>query len=154
MDKQRAIEALNRNLALEYGSAIQYLQHSYLVQGVERETFAPFFAQQADGSLGHAKKLGEKIVALGGVPTVEPAPVQQAGTLEEMLQQDLARERESVRAYTEAYAVVEDDVALRVLLEGLIYADQSDVEELEKLLGQRTAAAARPSNRRQRAVGS
>ncbi|HWP29265.1 MAG TPA: ferritin-like domain-containing protein [Chloroflexota bacterium] len=154
MDRERVIAALNRNLALEYGAVIQYLQHSYLVRGTEREVFAPFFAKQADSSLGHAKKLGEKIVALGGVPTVEPAPVQQATTLQEMLEQDLARERESVRAYTETYELVQDDVALRFLIEELIYDEQSDVEELEKLLAQREAAAARPVSRRQRAAGA
>jgi bacterioferritin len=154
MDRERVIAALNRNLALEYGAVIQYLQHSYLVRGTEREVFAPYFAKQAEDSLSHAKRLGEKIVALGGVPTVEPAPVQQATTLQEMLEQDLARERESVRAYTETYELVQDDVALRFLIEELIYDEQSDVEELEKLLAQREAAAARPVGRRQRAAGA
>jgi len=154
VNKQQVVSALNRSLALEYSIAIQYLQHSFLVRGTERETFAPFFAKQADGSLGHVKKLGDKIVALGGVPTVEPARVQQATTLQEMLEQDLAKERESVRAYLDTYKLAEDDVAVRVLLEELIYADQSDVEELEKLLSQAGAAAARPVTRRQRATGS
>lgn len=154
MDKQQVIAALNRNLALEYGAGIQYLQHSYLVQGPEREVFASYFSGQADDSFGHAKKLGDKIVALGGIPTVEPAPVQQATTLREMLEQDLAREREAVLAYTEAYALGEDDIALRVLLEELIYADQSDVEQLEKLLSQHNLAAAQPQPRRERATGS
>jgi bacterioferritin len=154
VDKQQVVSALNRSLALEYSIAIQYLQHSFLVRGAERETFAPFFAEQADGSLGHVKKLGDKIVALGGVPTVEPARVQQATSLQEMLEQDLAKERDSVRAYLDAYKLGEDDVAVRVLLEELIYADQADVEELEKLLGQTGAAAVRPAPRRQRAAGS
>ena len=58
-----------------------------------RKTFAPFFAKQADGSLGHVKKIGDKIVALGGVPTVEPSRVQQATTLQEMLKKSVSKRK-------------------------------------------------------------
>ena len=69
------VEALNRALACEYAATVQYLQQSFLVTGKERQTFTPFFAAASNEAHVHASNLGNKIVSLGGVPTVEPAPI-------------------------------------------------------------------------------
>ncbi len=88
MPNTELIEHLNHALALEIAGAIQYMQHSFLVTGPEREVFRAFFRAQSDEAHGHTIMLGDKIVALGGVPTVEPAMIRQATDLSEMLQQD------------------------------------------------------------------
>src|SRR5215813_15509998 len=67
------INRLNRALSLEYAATIQYLQQQCLVTGQERQQFAPFFAASSSESHLHAQNLGNKIVALGGSPTIEPA---------------------------------------------------------------------------------
>src|SRR3989304_4584269 len=73
MNVQKVIDELNKGLSLEYASVIQGLQHSFLVQGLFRESIAPMLRDHAEESFKHAKILGDKIVALGGLPTVEPA---------------------------------------------------------------------------------
>ncbi len=106
MDNKKVIDALNRLLSLEWAGSIQYLQHSFLVHGLWREAYKSFFTSRAQECRDHAAMLGEKIVALGGLPTVEPAPIKQARELEEMLQQDLELERAALNAYDETLKLV------------------------------------------------
>ena len=98
MAREELIENLNQALSLELAGVIQYSQHSYLVTGTEREVYKGFFRDQAEEAQDHAEFLGDKIVALGGVPTVEPAMIRQSTELKEMLKQDLELEREAMTA--------------------------------------------------------
>jgi bacterioferritin len=129
-----AIETLNRALALEWAGNIQYLQHSFLVHGLWRELYKPFFRSRASECQDHARLLGEKIAALGGLPTVEPAPIKQSRDVEEMLRQDIELERASVDAYHDVLKAAKDDVALRHMVESLIETETRSVEEIEKML--------------------
>ena len=133
-NSKNVIEALNRALSLEWAGTIQYHQHSFVVHGLWREAYKPFFTSKASECRGHAVLLGEKIAALGGLPTVEPAPMKQSRELEEMLQQDLGLEKAAIDAYQEALKVAKDDVALRHMLESLIDTETRHLEEIEKLL--------------------
>jgi bacterioferritin len=129
------IDALNKAVALDHTASLQYKQHALLVHGVWRKLFTDFFAAESRHALEHAHTFGQKIVALGGVPTVEVgAMVRQSLDLEEMLQQDLELEREAMQAYLEAWALAADDVALRTMLEDHIATEQRDIEELEMYL--------------------
>lgn len=140
MANANLIETLNRALSLEIGAVIQYTQHSFLVTGIEREVYRKYFRKQGEESQEHAITLGDKIVALGGVPTVEPAMIRQSTELAEMLRQDLEMEREALKAYMAAWeACGEEDRPTRFQLEERIYNEQLHVEELEKLTSERKA---------------
>ena len=134
------IENLNNALSLELAGVIQYSQHSYLVTGIEREVYKEFFRDQAEEAQDHAESLGDKIVALGGVPTVEPAIIRQSIELKEMLKQDLELEREAMAVYMAAWASCNDaDLPQKFWLEERIANEQLHIEELEKLTSERTA---------------
>lgn len=135
METKKVIAALNKAIALEHTASLQYKQHALLVSGLWRKVFADFFASQSKSSLEHAEKFGRKVVALGGVPTVEVGTVHQATDLEDMLRQDLTLEKDTMQAYLEAHALTEGDVALRTMLESHIESEQRDIEELEMNLG-------------------
>ncbi len=135
MDTAKVIDALNKALTLEHAATVQYKQHALLVSGLWRKVFADFFASHSRGSQDHALKFGQKIVALGGLPTIEVATVHQSTDLEEMLRQDLELEREAMKVYLGAHALVEGDVALRTMVETHIESEQRDIEELEMHLG-------------------
>jgi bacterioferritin len=140
MARAELLDNLNLALSLELAGVIQYSQHSYLVTGTEREVFKEFFRDQAGEAQDHAETLGDKIVALGGVPTVEPAMIRQSTDLKEMLKQDLELEREAIAAYMAAWASCDDqDLPQKFWLEGQISDEQMHVEELEKLTSERTA---------------
>lgn len=136
------VERLNRALSLELTAVIQYMQHSFLVTGTEREVFRSYFRKQSEESQEHATTLGDKIVALGGVPTVEPSMIRQSIDLTEMLRQDLELEREAMDAYMAAWEACQDDQRpVRFQLEERIYQEQLHIDELEKLTSERKASA-------------
>src|SRR5688572_28953902 len=86
---QDIIDGLNDLLSIEYTSMIQLLQHTYVLQGIERQSFGEMLRDHAKDTLKHGPELGDKIVALGGVPTVAVGTVRQSTDWREMLTQDL-----------------------------------------------------------------
>lgn len=141
MANTELIENLNRALGCELAGVIQYMQHSFLVTGQEREVYRSFFRDQSEEAHDHAETLGDKIVALGGVPTVEPAMIRQSIALAEMLQQDLELEREAMQAYLDAWKSCADkEIATRFMLEERIAEEQKHIEELEKLTSERKSS--------------
>jgi len=144
MNNGSIINKLNEILAHEWTGVAQYAQQAFMVRGLWREPYAGFFMHGAEESFGHAKKIGDKIVALGGVPTIERNKVKQADDLREMLERALEFEQTAVQHYREALELT-DDRPLIVLLEDIILEEQEGVDELEKLLrDERTAVAAAP----------
>jgi bacterioferritin len=139
MQTAEVCEALNTAVAFEHAASLQYKQHALLVRGLWRRVLTEFFAAESRKALAHAQQFGQKIVALGGVPTVEVgATVRQSLEVAEMLQQDLALERLALQAYLDAWHLTEGEdaptVALRTMLEDHIAAEQQDIEELELYL--------------------
>lgn len=140
MGRAELVGNLNKALSLELAAVIQYSQHSYLVTGTDREVFKDWFRDQAEEAQDHADTLGDKIVALGGVPAVEPGMIRQSVELEEMLKQDLELEREAIATYMAAWAACDDnDLPQKFWLEGQISDEQMHIEELEKLTSERKA---------------
>lgn len=141
MARTDLVENLNRALSLELSASIQYTQHSFLITGTEREVYCDFFRDQAKEAQSHVRMLGDKIVALGGVPTVEPTVIRQSTELLEMLKQDLELEREAMDVYMQAWkSCDEDDLPTKFMLEGHIADEQKHIEELEKLTSERKAS--------------
>lgn len=140
MARQDLIDNLNKALSLELAAVIQYSQHSFLVSGKDRQIFKEYFREQAKESQEHSYVVGDKIIALGGVPTVEPGMIRQSVSTEEMLKQDLELEREAVAGYMAAWkSCDEGDLPTQFWLEEQIAEEQFHIEELEKLTSERTA---------------
>lgn len=145
MDATKAIEKLNECLRHEWTGVAQYAQAGFVVSGLWREVYSEMFYESADESFGHAKLVGEKIVAMGGVPTVERNPIKQSNDLNELLQHALEFEQAAVRLYTEAIGLAEgdeEDRALVVFLEDILKEEQDGVDSLTRILRQHSAAAA------------
>lgn len=129
------IAKLNEAIALELGTMLQYNHYSQVILGLERRVWREFFLERSDAALVHARRFAEKVVALGGTPTLDTGTVVEAGDLTEMLQHSLEVERQAVTLYTEALAIAEDDAGYRSLLEEQVQEEMAGVEELEKYLG-------------------
>jgi bacterioferritin len=141
MDKARMIEKLNEILKWEYAGLVQYTQFSFVVQDTWREVFSKYFRDNGEEALDHAHLVGDKIVALGGIPTVERGEVKQSTDLHEMLEYSLEVENKQVQLYTEALDLCDSrDVGLRILLEDLCRQEQEGVDHIEKLLKKRELA--------------
>jgi bacterioferritin len=134
MDKAKLIDKLNEAIALELGALLQYNQYSHVLIGMERRVWHEFFEDSAKESFEHARKFAQRVVSLGGTPSVEPDAVKQTTDLNEMLRNSLEVERRAVKVYTEALAFCEDHAGYRNLIEDQIQDETDDVEEIEKYL--------------------
>lgn len=142
MSTVKVIDKLNEILRHEWTGVAQYAQAGFLVSGLWREVYSKMFFDSAEESFGHARTIGDKITALGGVPTVERNPIKQSHDVEEMLRYGLEFESKAVQLYNEALALAEGDRALVVLLENILEEEQDGVDHISKLLGEHAAAAA------------
>jgi len=151
MDRASMIQKLNEILKWEYAGLVQYTQFSFVVQDTWREVFSKFFRENGEEALEHAHVVGDKIVALGGVPTVERGEVKQSTDLADMLEFSLEVETKQVQLYTEALELCgERDVALRVMLEDICRQEQEGVDHLEKVLKKRELAISSRAKPRQK----
>ena len=135
-EKQEIVEALNEALSREYQAVITYIQYSASVTGPFRQQLSQFFRNEITDELGHAQYLADKVAALGGVPTVTPAPVPQTTDAKEMLQNVVAAEDEARRKYAQ-YSELADkhgDVGPRNHLEDFADDETHHMEETEKHL--------------------
>lgn len=143
MNTSNAINKLNDCLRHEWTGVAQYAQAGFVVSGLWREVYSTVFYESAEESFGHAKQVGEKIVAMGGIPTVERNPIKQSNDLNEMLQHAIEFEKAAVRLYTEAIAVAEEgaeDRALVVFLEDILKQEQEGVDELTRIIRQHASS--------------
>lgn len=151
MDYAPVIDKLNECLRHEWTGVAQYAQAGFVISGLWREVYSKMFFDSAEESFGHAKLVGEKIAALGGVPTVERNRIQQSNDLVEMLKFGLEFEAAAVRHYNEALKLAEGDRALEVFLEDILKEEQEGVDELTRLLESHPAAVKSSGSKASRA---
>jgi bacterioferritin len=139
---QPLIDILNDAQALELAGIIQYLQHSLLVTGPLRVVYQKLFHDLSKEAHEHAVLVGDKIVSLGGLPTVEPRLVRHANTLQGMLSFDIDLEVDALAVYLKARAVAESLGLLpyALWLEEHITEEQGHIEELNKLILEQDSA--------------
>lgn len=136
MSKKKMIKALNEDLAGEFGAIIQYVTYAARATGPYRPQLAQFFLAEVADEQGHAQFLANKIVALGGEPTVEARPVPTPSGNREMLQAILEAERRAIADYTQRAKDAEafGDKGLVVQLEDMVRDESSHAEETERML--------------------
>lgn len=144
MDKNKLIDALNRDLADELGAITQYLTYSAKITGPSRPQLADFFRNEIPDEQKHAEFLANKVVALGGEPTTVASDVEKAASNQDMLTAVLEAERRAIKGYTERAKQAEEfgDKALAVQLEDMIRDETQHAEEAERMLRDWSRAAA------------
>ncbi len=136
MDKAKVLKALNLDLEHEMSAMVRYLHHSFIVSGPIRGPLVSMFRARATDCMEHAIKLGEKITALGGHPSVKIQEVYEPGdqTIEDMLKENLEVEVSHLKMYEDQLNLVQDNTPLRLLLEQILVEETAHVEELEMYL--------------------
>ena len=136
MEKKTLIQGLNQDLAHEYQAIIQYVTYAATVSGIHRGELKEFFLAEIQDELRHAQFLADKIAALGGKPTTQPAPVPEAATPRAMLEAVLQAEKETIARYVERMKQAEayGDYGLANDLQEIISEETRHKEETEKLL--------------------
>ena len=146
MSNQAIIDQLNEILKHEWTGVAQYSQAGFIVEGVWREVYAEKFLDDAKESFGHAQLVGDKIVALGGVPVATRNEIKQSRDLNEVLQFSLAFESKAVEMYGKAIDMAEGNKALVIFLEDILKEEQEGVDEYTKLLRDSVGVAAGKSS--------
>jgi bacterioferritin len=136
MDKNTLIAKLNEDLASEFSAIIQYITYAAKATGPYRPQLVQFYLSEVPDEQAHAQFLANKIVALGGEPTTEAAPVKPAETNREMLQAVLEAEKRAKAGYTQRAQEAEafGDLGLRVQLENMVLDETGHAEETERML--------------------
>ncbi len=136
MDKEKVLAALNLDLEHEMTSIVRYLHHSFIVSGPIRAPLVSMFRQMATDSMQHAIKLGEKITALGGHPSVKIQEIYEPGdqSIIDMLKENLEAEKHHLTLYEKQLDLVKDNTPLRLMLEQVVVEESAHIEELEMYL--------------------
>ncbi|EMI43210.1 MULTISPECIES: bacterioferritin [Pirellulaceae] len=142
MANEALIDCLNEILKHEWTGVAQYSQASFIIEGLWREVYASKFEGDAKESFRHAKLIGDKIAALGGVPVATRNEIKQSKDLREVLEFSLAFEAKAVEMYTKALELAEPHRSLVVFLEDILLEEQEGVDEYTKLLRDTPAAHA------------
>ena len=135
-NRKELIAGLNLDLSWEFNAIISYRLFASMCSGPYRQELRQFFEGEIPDELGHAMFLADKIVALGGTPVTEPAPVKIATDNRKMLEIALRAERDTVRRYKERAEQAESlgEIALKVRLEDLIVDETHHAEEIDRIL--------------------
>lgn len=147
MDKQKVINKLNQALERELAEVVKYMHQSFWVQGKNRKKMVAFFREQSQESMGHAIRLGEKIVDMGGTPVVKILEIYEpkAHGMRQMLLECVEDERKAKEGYEKMIPLVEGDKDLSKMIRGLAREEAEHLKEI--------AAMARKAGHPPRASG-
>lgn len=134
--KELLIDGLNTDLAHEYQAVLMYNSFAAMATGIHRPILKSFFEAEIPDELRHAQFLANKITALGGKPTTEPAELTLAESPRAMLQQVFEAEAETIERYGKRMKQAEEfgDLGLANDLHEIISDETEHKEETEKLL--------------------
>jgi bacterioferritin len=137
MTKEQLIEVLNGDLAGEFASAIQYVNHAALITGARFMAVQGELLVHATGEMRHATTLADHIATLGGKPAASVARIETSDDPEEMLRQDLAGEKGAVARYKERIRTAMDlgEYGLARVLQDIVVMEEAHVKDLEMALG-------------------
>ncbi len=136
MNKTTVIKKLNDMMNLEISGAMKYLQFSYMVFGLNRKPSIDFLREQATESIMHSTKIGEKILSLGGSPSIssqEDLKVRKI-SIEQILKESTQIETKALNGYMNLLKDVADDVVMDNFIRDFISEESNHLEEIEKML--------------------
>jgi bacterioferritin (cytochrome b1) len=133
LDVEEAISRLNDALSLQYRSVHQYMLSSGSLFGFEFQALGDRLWAYAQAELADARRLVEKIVALGGAPTTVLAALEWTGRPDAAVEHLIATETEAVETLQRAIEPTGREgrsEALEHMLEHLIMRKQDQIDFL------------------------
>jgi bacterioferritin (cytochrome b1) len=133
LDVEAAISRLNDALELQYRSVNQYMLSSGSLFGFEFQALGDRLWEYAQAELEDARKLVEKVVALGGEPTTEVAALGWTGEPDAAVDHLIEAESEAVETLQKAIEPTGREgrsEALEHMLEHVIMRKQDQIDFL------------------------
>ena len=140
---EQIVALLNAALATELVCVLRYKRHHFTAHGLASPKIAEEFMVHAQEEAGHADRLAERIVQLGGKPDFHPAHLlershadyDESDDLKAMVRANLVAERVAVESYRQMIALVADkDPTTRRLLEDILGDEEEHTDELADML--------------------
>jgi bacterioferritin len=140
-----ACKILNEALATELVCVLRYKRHYFMAKGIHSGSVKAEFLQHATEEQGHADRIAERIVQLGGSPNLSPdgllsrshSEYVEGTTLRDMIQEDLVAERVAIDSYREIAAYFAPfDTTTRQLIEEIQAVEEEHADDLAELLDQ------------------
>jgi bacterioferritin len=137
------IKLLNDSLATELVCVLRYKRHYFTAAGLSSPKIAEEFLVHANEESGHADRLAQRIVQLGGEPDFSPdslalrshADYNEALELNAMIKANLTAERVAIETYTQMIALIGDkDPTTKRLIEDILSSEQEHADELKDWL--------------------
>jgi len=127
---------LDRILEEELSGVVRYLHYSFMIFGPTRIPITKWFREHALEGFAHAVKIGEKITALGGHPTIKVKPVPETNkhNVMDILRESLDYEKDALNQYYHLLDKVGKNVPLEEMVRGLIADENGHIEEVEKMI--------------------
>ena len=138
MQVDAALQKLNAALTLQYRSAIEMTVVAGTLTGVQWQPLESLLWPWAEAELDDARRMVQKVVAIGGTPITETAPFELRTSPEEALRQLVDHECETIAAF---HAVIPEtgqeprSEAMEHRLEHLIMRKQEQVDTMRRTLG-------------------
>ena len=144
IDVKEVIEDLNSAYADEWLAHFQYFLFAQVMDGINAEILKKELEQQSLDELGHAKKLGDRILQLGGTPTTKVTevstcgftpPPQDRSDLKRFVELVIEGERCAIEKYNRlAKKYHMKDLVTHEIFEDLLTDEVSDEEDWESFL--------------------
>jgi bacterioferritin len=137
------IRLLNDSLATELVCVLRYRRHHFTARGLASPKIAEEFMVHSREESGHADRLAERIVQLGGEPDFNPqtlhkrshAGYDESAELKDMIKANLVAERVAIETYSQMITLIgEKDSTTRRLIEDILSKEQEHAEELKDWL--------------------
>ncbi len=138
LTKEKLIELLNSDLALEYTAIVQYTQHQGVLKGAMYQSIQKELIIHAQEELQHATTLAAQIDYLGGTPSVDVPAAKISSDNVTMLQKDLDGENDAIARYIARIRQSEelDLYHLAQQLRNILAMEQEHAMDLEQALGE------------------
>lgn len=152
-DRAKVLQLLNDALATELVCVLRYRRHHFMARGIDAKNTADEFLVHSNEELGHADRLAERIVQLGGEPDLAPdglasrshAEYVPGRSLVEMIKENLVAERIAIDSYRELIQYLGDkDPTTSHLLRQILAVEEEHADELSDLLVGLPAATESP----------
>jgi bacterioferritin len=141
--REDIVKLLNDALATELVCVLRYKRHYFTATGVNSAAIVDEFLVHANAESGHADRLAERIVQIGGSPDFSPdsltarshANYDDSSDLKAMVKANLVAERVAVESYRQMISLIADhDPTTRRLLEDILADEEEHADELSDWL--------------------
>jgi bacterioferritin len=142
-DRDTVLKLLNEALATEIVCVLRYRRHHFMAKGIHSQSVSDEFLVHSNEEQGHADRIAERIVQLGGAPNFSPEGISsrshaeyvEAGNLTDMIKEDLIAERIAIDSYSEMIRYFGDkDPTSRRMMEEILAVEEEHADELADLL--------------------